>query len=372
MLKRIIRALAGFAIIAVGLFIARALIGMKEERPMFSPPRAVKLVRTMPVSLAEEAPLTYIKGRAVSLDRMEVYAEVNGLVLPSAQPFRTGKRYEKGDVMLRLDAGELEMTLVAQRSALLQVLTGVLPDLKIDHPNAYEKWRNYTATLDVTKLVQPLPEFDGDQEKFLLSNRGVLNQYYTIRSAEERLAKFVLTAPFTGEVTSSNINPGALVRSGQRIGEFVSIAGFEIESALPREALAHVLVGDSVSLRAEATGEEMAGIVNRVLRTIDPSTQTAKVFIKTDHVALRDGVYLSGVIRSRKLSGVMRVPRELLVNDRFVFVVEGDSVLTLLPVEVLARSERDALISGLLSGSMLLAEPVANAYEGMAVSVATE
>ena len=176
MLKRIVRALAGLLIILAGLFMARTLIGMKEERPTMSPPRAVKLVKTMPAALGDEEPTTYIKGRAVSIDRIEVFAEVNGVVLPASKSFRTGVRFERGEIMLRLDAAEQEMALVAQRSGFLQVLTGVLPDLKIDHPLAYERWRTYIANFDVESSLPELPETATEQEKFLLSNRGVYNQ----------------------------------------------------------------------------------------------------------------------------------------------------------------------------------------------------
>lgn len=369
MLKRILRALIGLAIIFVGLFVARALIGMKQERPVFSPPKAVKLVKTTPALLRSESPHTYVKGRAVAIDRIEVFAEVNGVVLPASKLFRTGVRFEKGEPLLKLDAGELEMTLVAQRSAFLQLLTGILPDLKVDYPAVYEKWRKYTAELEVTEALGELPPMSNEQEKFFLSNRGILNQYYTVRSSEERLTKFTLIAPFSGEVVMSTINPGALVRSGQKIGEFVSLAGFEVESAIPRAALDVVQVGDSVAFQAEVPGNTIPGRVTRILRTIDPSTQTAKVFCAVDYPGLRDGVYLNGIIYSREMPGVMRIQRELLVTNNALFTVENDTILRLTPVTVKVSSERDALISGIDSSAVLLAEPIANASDGMIVRI---
>ncbi len=371
-MKRFLRAIAGLAIIALGLFAAQVLIGMKEERPVMSPPRAVKLVKTMPVQIQSESPITLVKGRAVSLDRIELYAEVSGVVLPTSKPFRTGTRFDKGEIMLRMDAGELELSLVAQRSAFLQLLTGALADLKVDYANAYEKWRSYTAELDVTQSLKPMPEFSGDQEKFFISNRGILNQYYTIRSSEERLAKFTLAAPFSGEVLMSAVNPGTLVRVGQKIGDLVSTSGFEIESAISREGLKVVQVGDSVALRADADGESIGGVVTRILRTIDPMTQTAKVFIRTDHPALRDGMYFTGEIYSKKVDGVMRIGRELLLPNDQLFAVEGDSMLRAFPAEVMVKSERDVLVANLPENRILLAEPVANAFDGMNVRVSEE
>jgi multidrug efflux pump subunit AcrA (membrane-fusion protein) len=369
-MKGILRALAGLVIIGAGLFAARTLIGMKEQRPVVSPPRATKLVKTLPVTLSNEPPLTYIKGRVLAVNKIEIFAEVNGVVLNSTKVFREGVRFERGETMLRMDDTEPKMALLAQRSAFLQLLTSALPDLKIDYPDAYPNWRAYTADFDVAQTLSELPEFSSDQEKFFLSNRGILNQFYSIRSAEERLSKYTLQAPFAGEVTLSSINPGALVRAGQKIGELVSSGGFEVESAISREALAFVAVGDSVQFTTDA-GATITGTVARVLKTIDPSTQTAKVFVRVDDAALRDGVYLSGTIYSKPLPEVMRIARELLVGES-VYTVVADSVLTLTPVQIAALSERDALITGVREGTLLLAEPLSNAFDGMVVKLDRE
>lgn len=371
-MKKLLRALAGLAIIAVSLFIAKALIGMKEERPVTSPPRAIKLVKTMPVETASIAPLSMVKGRAVALDRMELFAEVNGLILNSGKTFREGTRYERGEVMLRLDAGELDLTLVAQRSAFLQLLTGALPDLRIDLPARFDTWYNYTANFDVEAPLKELPKPTSEQEKFFLSNRGILNQYYTIRSSEERLAKYTLVAPFAGEVVMSAVNTGALVRPGQKLGELVSLTGFEVESAVSRDALAVIQVGDEVAFQADGNSDTLKGKVARIMRTIDQSTQTAKVFCTVDAAQLRDGMYLSGAIRSTPIDSVMQLARELLVNDGEVYTVVGDTLLRLVPVQVMNRSERTVLVRGLPNDALLLAEPVTNAFDGMTISVAKE
>lgn len=369
-MKSILRALAGLVIIGSGVFAARTLIGMKEQRPVVSPLRATKLVKTLPVVFSNEAPLTSIKGRVLAVNKIEIFAEVNGVVLSSAKVFREGVRYDRGETLLRLDDTEPRMALLAQRSAFLQVLTSALPDLKIDYPDAYPKWRDYTARFDVAQILPELPEFNSDQEKFFLSNRGILNQFYSIRSSEERLAKYSLQAPFAGEVTMSAINPGALVRPGQKIGELVSSGGFEVESAISRDALAFVAVGDSAQFTTDA-GATVTGTVARILKTIDPSTQTAKVFVRVDDAALRDGVYLSGTISSTPLPNVMRISRELLVGES-VYTVLADSVLTLTAVQIAALSERDALISGVREGTLLLAEPLSNAFDGMVVKLDRE
>lgn len=371
-MKRILRALAGIAIIALGLFVGKALIGMKETRPVVSPPKAIKLVKVTEANPQAAHPMTYIQGRTRALDRMEVFAEVNGVVEITKKAFRNGVRFEKGEVMIKLDAKEAELALVAQRSAFMQLLTGALADIKVDYAKSYEGWKQYTASLEVNEPLPAIPEAKSDQEKFFLSNRGIYSQYFNVKSAEERLSKYTLVAPFSGEVMVSNVNHGALVRSGQKLGEFVSTTGFEVESAISGGGLKVVEIGDSVSFRIAASGVEVPAVVSRISRSIDPNTQTAMVYCTVNDTQLRDGVYLSGVIFSAPMDEVIRIPLELLVNDTAVFTVEADSLLRLQSVVVAHKSDKDALIKGLSRGSKLLAEPVANAFDGMPVTVNQE
>lgn len=368
-MKKLLRALAGAAIIFIGLMAGKALIGMKKERPVFSPPKAVKLVKSMALEFSTESPVTYIQGRARALDQMELFAEVNGVVLRQSKEFRKGVRFDSGELMLALDAEEAELSLLAQRSSFLQLLTASLADVKVDFPERYEEWRAYASEVNVQNRLPELPEPQSDREKFFLSNRGIYNQYYTIRSGEERLAKYRLYAPFAGEVLNSNVNQGSLVRAGQKIGDFVGVRGFEVESALSRESLGVVRLGDSVSFRTQDGGLTFAGRVSRIGSSIDPNTQSATVYCSIDHPQMRDGLYLSGEIFSKPLEGVARLPLELLVDGEKLFTIEGDSLLRLYEVEVRHRSSKEVLVSGLPAGSSVLAEPVANAFDGMPISL---
>ena len=361
----VLRILVGIVIIAIGGFIASVLIGMKPEPPVSSPPKAKRLVEVMPASVQAQAPKTYVQGRVIALDKIEIFAEVSGVVQSSNKDFRAGTRYRRGDVMLRLDGSELRMSLIAQRSAFLQLLTGALADIKIDYPDRYETWRSYTANLDVESRLKDMPSPASDQEKFFLSNRGILNQFYSIRSSEERLDKYVLTAPFTGEVTMSSVNPGSLVRVGQKIGELVSGGGFEVESAISRDALRVVQVGDSVEFMQ--AGSIIKGKVTRISESIDPATQTAKIFCQVNNENLRDGVYLEGKVYSQSVADVTRIPLDLLLDDQTVFVLEQDSILEAKAVEVIYASSKDALIRGLSNNAELISERIPGAYDGMIV-----
>lgn len=368
-LKSVLRGLAGIAILGSGIFVAKSLIGMKAAPPVSSSPRKVNLVKVIPAEPAAISPITYVQGRAVSKDKIELYAEVSGILLPQSKEFREGVRFGAGETMLRIDGEELRMSLIAQRSAFLQALTASLADFKVDYPNSYEEWRQYTASFKVNESLKPLPATKTDQEKFFISNRGILNQYYSIQASEERLSKYAIAAPFNGEVSQGLVTDGSLVRVGQKLGEFVGSGTFEIESAIAASALMTVRVGDQVNFTAEADGRKYLGKVARILETIDPATQSARVFCTVEGDGLRDGIYLNGEINSAPLAESVRLGIELLQPNNSIYTVE-DSVLRLTPVAVAYRSERDFIVTGIRPGTAILAEQVNNAFDGMTVKVA--
>lgn len=339
---------------------------MKTDPPVSIPPKAIKEVRTMRAEVGDYMPETYIQGRALAKKQIDLYSEVNGQLMAGSKEFREGVRYAAGEVIFKLDDAELRLQLTAQKSAFLQLLTSALADIKMDYPERFDDWQRYTTNLDVNTKLQNLPEPASDKEKFFLSNRGILNQYYTIRSVEERLAKYTIRAPFSGVVSESLVNAGALVRPGQKLGELMNTSSFEVEAAVPGSALGVVQVGDEVGLSAEENGPQWNGTVSRVSSYIDPATQSAKVFISVESSSLKDGQYLNGVIRSKQVNDVVKVPAELLTAEDKLFGVE-DSTLVLISPLLIHRSLENALLGGISSGATLLAEPLPNAYHGMKV-----
>ncbi len=373
-LKSILRFVAGAAILASGLVVARTLIGMKPEAPISTRPVQPRPVKAMAFAPGDVVPVTPIEGRVDALHRMDVFAEVNGVLALGGKEFREGTRYRQGDVMLRLDDSEPRAALVSQRSQLLQLLSTSLADLRLDYGDAWPNWQAYVTNFQVDEALAPLPEFMSDRERLFLANRGILSAYHSIRAAEERLEKYTVRAPFNGTVTTAAVQPGALVRAGQPVGTFVGEEAFEVKSAVHARFLDRIRSADEVEF-VEETGEVVAtGEVMRIANNVDASTQSASVFcavtpVNGSSATLRDGRYLSGTIRSGAVPEAMAVRLDLVQPDNTVFAIEGGELVKR-PVQVVFRSIDAAIITGLDEGTVLLAEPVNGAYPGMAVKTA--
>ena len=373
MIKTVLRGLAGLAILAVGIFVMNALIGLKGTPPVKPRPavaRTVKVAEARPDTLV---PTVGIEGRVQALNRMTVLSEVSGALPVGGKEFREGVRYREGEVMLRVDDAELRANLVAQRSQWLQLLAGSLADIAVDFPDRADAWQAYVRALDVDRTLADLPEPASDRERLYLTGRGIVSGFHAIRSAEERLDKFTVRAPFTGVVTGTAVEPGSLVRAGQPLGTLVGTETFEVKSAVHARHLDRLAVGNGVTLRDEAGRTVATGRVARISGTVDVATQSASVYSEVqaaEGMTLRDGRYLSGSVGLAPMQDVVALDAALLVGaDASEVYAVRDGKLEATAVDVVHRDADRVLVRGLASGTPLLAEPVSGAHAGMLVEV---
>ena len=123
--------------------------------------------------------------------------------------------------MLSLNSDEFYASLQSQKSNLYNLITSILPDLRLDYPTEFKKWETYLKGFDMNKTTPKLPDFSSDKEKYFISGRGILTAYYNVKNLEVRLSKHQIRAPFSGILTEALVTPGTLVRVGQKLGEFI-------------------------------------------------------------------------------------------------------------------------------------------------------
>lgn len=312
-----------------------------------------------------------IQGRIGALEKVDLYSEVNGLFMSGNKPFRPGVRFVKGQVVVRMDDGEARLALHSQRASFLSTLVQMLPDIKTDFGDRFDTWRRYIDTLNPEEELPELPAPVTEREKMFLAARQVQTQFYTIRSAEERLRKYQLLAPFDGTLTDVDVSPGTLVRPGQRLGQLLRDGAYELETTLSMADLPFIKVGQTVQLSSDDTGASYKGTIQRVGEQIDPMTQMVPVFISLSGQGLREGMYLQGYVQGKLENNVYALPKELLINGKYVWLVR-DSALVQQPVELVRAGRETAIIRQFPEGAHYLKEITPGIYEGMKISLAND
>lgn len=310
-------------------------------------------------------------GTLVAKDRLELYAEVQGLFQHSSREFKPGESYKKGQILIQMDAAEFYATVQSARSELYNLIASLMPDLRLDYPDSYNKWQAYLNHFDINKNIPQLPEITEEQERFFITGRQVYTNFYNIKNLEERLQKFTILAPFNGVLTEALVTKGTLIRSGQKLGEFINPSVYEMEVSVSRNYVGFLKEGEKVTLHNTSKSQSYEGIISRINARVDQATQTVKVFIEVEDPTLKEGLYLEAEIFATSEENAYEIPRRLLVNENQVYVVK-DSLLDLLDVQTVYATERNVVVKGIPDGTIMLSSAVPGAYAGQIVKIYQE
>ena len=151
MRQKIISILGGIVLIGVGFFVASNMAG--RERPQRKQPE--KAVQSV---IIEQVVNTTIPTRVIesgilqAKNRIELFAEVQGVMEPTRKEFKPGNSYSKGELLIKIRDTDYSANLRAQKSSLQNLITSALPDLRLDFPEAYVKWDKYVRDFEAETI----------------------------------------------------------------------------------------------------------------------------------------------------------------------------------------------------------------------------
>lgn len=366
-MRKIITSIIGLLFIGAAFLLARQLATARSQ------PKPIENKVKLPVSIETvrntSTPITLkTSGNLVAKNKVDIYSEVSGIFKSSAGEFKPGSQYGKGQTLLLINSDEFRANIKAQKSNLYNQMVLFMPDLRLDYPEAFPNWERYITDFDVQAPLAAFPEPQSEKEKLFLSGKGIYTSFFNITNLEERLDKYVIRAPFSGVLTEALVNPGALVRNGQKLGEFISIGVYEMEVDINVAYQDLLAVGKSVELYNLERTNKWPGKVIRVNGKVNQASQTIKVFIQVVDAKLREGMYLEADLVAKEENDTYELDRKLLFDENKLFIVK-DSTLDVVEVQPIFFKESTVVVKGLVDGQRLMAKPVPGAYKGMRITL---
>jgi multidrug efflux pump subunit AcrA (membrane-fusion protein) len=369
-MRKIIFTLLGILLIVVSFFLSKVIIDSKKTFK----PKSEKVVKTVFTEIVENGTVPIVvsaNGNLTAKQRVELYAEVQGVFKRGSKLFKAGQAFRQGETVINIDANEYAASVQSAKSNLFNQLTAIMPDLRLDYPDIYSKWQDYLTNFDMSTSTPVLPELNTEKEKFFISGRGILTSYYNVKNLEQRLSKYRIAAPFSGVLTEALVTEGTLVRSGQKLGEFINPEIYELEVSISKRYTDLLKLGESVELTNLDDNTKYKGKVTRINGNIDQATQTVKAYIEVDNKNLREGMYLEANLDARKEENAIEVDRSLLLEGNRIFVVR-DSVLDIIDVNPVYFSDKRVVLKDVPNGVTIMSKPLSGAYTGMAVKIYSE
>ncbi|MGK0364426.1 MAG: multidrug efflux pump subunit AcrA (membrane-fusion protein) [Saprospiraceae bacterium] len=367
-LRQVIISAIGIGIIAIGFLIGDHFGAMEKPVPP-KPKRVMPTVFTQAVQNKNTPIIVTASGSLEARDRVDIFAEVQGIFEYSASSFKPGTYYKKGSTLIRINADEARSTLRAQKSSLYNQMVALLPDLRFDYPDALPHWETYINGFNIEQTLQPFPTPTSDKEKLFIAGRNINSVWYNVKNLEDRIAKYSIYAPFGGILTEAVVNKGTLVRAGQKLGTFINPNIYELPVAINSNYADLLKVGNAVTLHNVEGTRTWSGKVNRLNILIDPTTQTLQAYIRVNGKDLREGMYLEAELTAKEEPNTYELSRKLLTDNNKLFFVK-DSLIELTTIEAIYFKENTVVVRGLPDGMSILTKSVPGAFEGMKVKIA--
>lgn len=309
-----------------------------------------------------------ISGRVIPRNTTQLFAEVQGKIHQNNRAFKAGLSFTRGDTLIRIEQDEFALSLEAQRSGFLNALTGIMPDLKSDFPDSYDRWLSYVNNYQLGNHLNPLPEPQSNEEKFYLTSNQIYSLYFQIKSLENRLEKYKIIAPYSGTITKSNIDLGSLVTPGQLLGTLVNDYQYELEAGVPLKIADRLRINDKVRFTSNEISKTWTGRVIRMNNIVDPSTQNIPVYFRLEGKGLKSGMYLEGTFETEAFNHVTVIPSSVLGRDESVLVLEND-IIRRKPVKPLEYLADSIILSGLAADDLIILNQFQEPVEGLKVEL---
>ncbi|NCQ14844.1 MAG: HlyD family efflux transporter periplasmic adaptor subunit, partial [Flavobacteriales bacterium] len=343
-MRKIILSIIGILLIVMSFFLAKSLIASKNKpKPVLE-----KVIKTVFVDTVKNGQIQIqlpANGSLVAKRRVEIYSEVQGIFKTGNVLFKPGQRFSAGQTLIRIDASEYYASVQSSKSNLYNAIAAIMPDLRLDFPEVYQKWQDYLNSFDLSKSTPKLPEMSSEKENYFITGRGIVSNYYNLKNLEQRLTKYIITAPFSGVLTEALVTEGTLIRNGQKLGEFIDTSEYEMEVAISKSYANLLKVGEEVALNNLDNTGHYVGTISRVNGSVDQATQTITAYIDVKDPNLKEGIYLEAHIKGETVEDAIEIDRNLVLESQEIFIVTNET-LDALPVKPIYFSETKVVIKG--------------------------
>lgn len=198
----------------------------------------------------------------------------------------------------------------------------------------------------------------------------------TLQSAEARLAKMEIRAPFSGVIGLRQVSVGDYVKEGQDMVNLESIDSLKVDFRVPETFLRRVQVGQSMQLQLDAIpGKTFDGKVLAINPLVDAAGRSVviRAVIRNNNAALRPGMFARVRLLTDEKADSIVVPEQALVpqgEDQFVFkVVDGRAQRA--KVEIGQRREgKVEIVRGLEPADMVVTAGHLKIRDGTSVRLA--
>ena len=329
---------------------------------------------TKPVAEKKEAqtiqyvPVSEVKNRMRSMQlisygqitpntELDISFEVQGKLEKGDLQLKPGVKFKMNQMLYKVNEEEAFYTLSSRKTQLSNLIIGAMPDIEMDFPSEKAKWLGFLDQLGPERRLPELPLIRNNREKMFINSKGILSEYYTIRSQEARMEKYYYLAPFNGTVLDVYSEPGSIVNPGGRIARIARTGEMEVKVPISLAAVKKFREQGTAEF-TDATGEVIGhGKIIRISDVINQKTQSVDVYYSVSaekEATVFNGMYVNVAIDEKAAQESYAIPRAAVKDNKVSLLMGGKLVQR--EVVVVGNKPDTLFVSGLKNGEMLVLE----------------
>ena len=319
-------------------------------------------------------------GTTTPLTQTVLTAEVGGEVIYRSKKFSEGSSVIEGEILAKIDDTDLQLQ---YKNALLQLA------------NAEVQYSLQLAEAEVAK--EAWEKIGGGVASVLTLKKPQLKQAEAllevakaqVSSAEKKLNKTEIVAPYAGRIQSVNIDLGTTIIPGQPVGALYTSSEIEVTLAVKDNDLQFLSIPMDgrkldpseqalVEIKSFYKGKNQTwiGRLERVDGVIDPITRMINLiavfkndFIETDKPNLPIGLFVEAQIDGIILKDIFSIPVNAISENNEVYIVNNDNELVLRQLSILKKYSDFVIVKdGLKAGERIVTSKLSTASNGIKVN----
>lgn len=366
---------------AIVVFRGAGMIAAARDRAQPAREETLPLVETVTAEAVPEAFTVVEEGFLRPRAEIDVVAEVSGKVVEVAPQLEPGGRFEKGELLFRIDPRTFEAELERAKAD----LSAARADLERARSEASRQDRLSEIGAAATARLE-------QANASLASAKARVGQAEAaLTVAEKRLEDTTVSAPFDAAVISENVALGRFVQPGQSTATIFDTGAAEVVlGLLPVDAAAVRLAAQNTEgplevavapSRASASAITLVGQVKRFGQSVDRQSRTVPVVVEVprafsleNDAAVFANDFVEVTLPARSAQELYAAPLGVVREERFVWVLDDENRMVSVAVTPVQRKGSTVVFRTAedLGGRALVLTSLTEEAAGIKVAVAED
>lgn len=315
--------------------------------------------------------------------------QVGGKITYLAPGFVAGGLFDKGELLFRIEDADYRLAIDRAKATLAKAEF----DLALVEGQARVARLEWDR-LDLGEKSEPNPLVLYEPQ-LKNARANVESARAVLAQAELDLARTSVHAPFACLIRSEEIDLGQFVTGGKSVATVAGTGAAEIVVPLPPEELQWIAIprkgrngSGSPGIVTLTVGDRVLSWKGRVVRSmgeVDPRGRMARIVVAVtdpynldtergrERNNLEFGMFVDVEITGREMAGVFTVPRSALRDGDTLWIMDGERILRIRPVNIVRRQQEKVIVrDGLEEGDRVVLTNLPGAAEGMRLRLVGE